>query len=223
MEPEKYTMSEELAPGVAYYVNRSPHQQALIFVALRYLAGDELDKGESFAEWDNRLAFTVGRVALKDAIRRVLWPAGELPYPVEIGTVYDEAGRPSAVDRDGRPLREGLDVSLAHKPDRGVAIAADRRVGIDIEHIEVREQSFLDLAFAPAEQELLRAQGDAAEWATRFWVAKEAYGKMTGEGLRGNPKRYTVSGVEGEVITVEATRVSTRRLDDDYIVGWTIE
>ncbi|MDR1807579.1 MAG: 4'-phosphopantetheinyl transferase superfamily protein [Propionibacteriaceae bacterium] len=222
MRPERSVMSEEVAPGVFYVVNRNPNQQAIIFVALRYLTWDENMVLEDIESWDGKCAFTWGRVALKDAVRRALWPADAMPYPVAITTRYDEAGRVYVTDREGLPLREGLDVSLAHKTDRAAAIVADRPVGLDLERIEERNQGFLDLAFNPAELELLAEQGDQAEWATRFWVAKEAYAKMTGEGLRGNPRRFSVEAVDGEVLSVAGTRVVTRRLEDDHIVGWTI-
>jgi phosphopantetheinyl transferase (holo-ACP synthase) len=221
MHPHRYTLAEEIAPGVMYHVNEIPFQQSTIFMALRYLTLEEQNAGEAEAEWEVKTGFTLGRVALKDAVRKAVWPGDAMPYPVEIGTRYDDNGKIYAIDRSGGPIRPGLEVSVAHKADRAVAIVADRPVGIDLEHVEPREQSFLDLAFSPAEQTLMAEQGDVPEWSTRFWVAKEAYGKMTGEGLRGNPRRYTVTAVDGELITVEGVVVTTRRLDHEYITGWT--
>ncbi|MDR1265050.1 MAG: 4'-phosphopantetheinyl transferase superfamily protein [Propionibacteriaceae bacterium] len=225
MTPQSHTMADEVAPGVFYFVNRNPVQQALIFVALRYLTGEEADRAESLPTWDIRSSFNLGRVALKDAVRRRLAPDQPMCYPVEIATRYDERGKLYVVGRDGQPLPpdgSDLEVSLSHKTDRAAAIAADRPVGIDLERIERRDSGFLDLAFNPAEQVLLKAQGDPDEWATRFWVAKEARAKLTGEGLRGNPRRLTVQTVAGDDISVDGSWVTTRRLEDDYILGWTV-
>ena len=57
--------------------------------------------------------------------------------------------------------------------------------------------------------------------ATRFWVAKEAYAKMLGEGLKGNPKRFEISAAEGDTLIINDTRIQTTLLDGDFILGWT--
>jgi 4'-phosphopantetheinyl transferase len=84
----------------------------------------------------------------------------------------------------GSPLR----FNLSHTPGLvAVAIAVDREVGVDVEHV-ARPGATVELAddfFAPAEVRALRAL-PAAEQRERFfayWTLKESYIKARGMGL----------------------------------------
>ncbi|ULT22644.1 4'-phosphopantetheinyl transferase superfamily protein [Sphingobacterium sp. E70] len=112
-------------------------------------------------------------------------PSENLPcYPITFEIRSDEIGKPYLLG----DATKDIHVSLAHKGKDAVAIARqDRSVGIDMELIEERSTGFYPLVFTDAEMELLKDR-DQAEWTTRFWVAKEAYGKFLGTGLQGNPK-----------------------------------
>jgi phosphopantetheinyl transferase len=156
-------------------------------------------------------------VAVKDAVRNLLKSAkGEAYYPIEFEIRSDEFRKP--YPQGG--MTEGIHVSIAHKGTDAVGIARyDRSVGIDIERIEERNQGFQDLVFSDSEKELLAGR-DNAEWATRFWVAKEAYGKYLGKGLQGNPRAYTISEIRGEELKVNDIYIKTIK-HKNYIIGWT--
>jgi 3-oxoacyl-(acyl-carrier-protein) synthase/phosphopantetheinyl transferase/malonyl CoA-acyl carrier protein transacylase len=222
LHPERHVMSEEIAPGVHYVVNRNPNRQALAFVFIRYLGKDERVVCDARGADDQRSAFLLGRVALKDAVRTALQRGeGDFVYPVEIGTTYDEAGQVSVHPVLGEPWADDFHVSISHKPDRAIAAVRDHPVGVDLEEIVERDAGFLDLAFSPVERERLATRGTTAEWVTRFWVAKEAYGKMLGVGLAGQPRRHEVDFLDGDDVCVEGTRITTKLVDERYIVGWT--
>jgi phosphopantetheinyl transferase len=74
------------------------------------------------------------------------------------------------------------------------AIAAiNRNVGIDIETIVPRDDSFLKIAFNSDELAMItRLDPELNEWASRFWCAKEAVGKALGQGLKDGPRSVEV-------------------------------
>ncbi|MGF1431955.1 4'-phosphopantetheinyl transferase superfamily protein, partial [Kitasatospora sp. LaBMicrA B282] len=149
-----------------------------------------------------RRAWLLGRIAVKDAVRRWLWERGEGPvYPAEIEVRNDPSGRPRVVGLHGREL-PALEVSLAHRHEAAVALVRPARaggpgVGIDLEEVTERPAPTAPVALDPAERDLLAAcraahGGSEALWFTRFWAAKEAAAKAEGTGLRGRPGDFTV-------------------------------
>jgi phosphopantetheinyl transferase len=101
-----------------------------------------------------------------------------------------------------------------------VAIArSDRPVGIDIEEVREHNTAFKELVFDPTELALIGSR-DEAEWLTRFWVAKEAYGKSLGKGLQGNPKAYMVERINGDDLQIKGIIIHTIKYKN-YIIGWT--
>lgn len=160
----------------------------------------------------------ISRVAAKDAVRNLLnTQKQQACYPITLEIYADDVHKPHV--KGG--LTEGIEISIAHKGTDAVGIARlGRPVGIDIENIEERSPGFFDLVFNDQEMALL-ANRDKTEWATRFWVAKEAYGKYLGKGLQGNPKAYTVEAVNGEELTINNIIIRTIK-HKNYIIGWTL-
>ena len=189
-----------------------------------------------------RKPWLLGRIAAKDAVRFRLWDDGHTDvYPVELTVTNDPDGRPRVRTSPMRDFR-AHDVSLAHTGEIGVAIAKAREpgapadapgVGIDVAEITQRPASTVDFALSDGERSLLASLGgEAAEWFTRFWVAKEAAGKAEGTGLAGNPRRLAVVAATPETLTVEVAgrvyRVGQRIVSNPdglpprrYVVGWT--
>ncbi|WP_394814704.1 beta-ketoacyl synthase N-terminal-like domain-containing protein [Streptomyces millisiae] len=152
-----------------------------------------------------RRQWLLGRIAAKDALRRVLWAegAGEI-YPAEIAVRNDPTGRPVPVGVHGRDVA-GLTVSIAHRAEAGVAIAGRGPCGIDIEEITERPRATVESACGPEERALLDRVSDGSDshaWFTRFWAAKEAVAKARGTGLRGRPADYRVLAAEPERLLV---------------------
>lgn len=155
-----------------------------------------------------------GRIAVKDAVRDLLWRGGAGPlFPVEIQVTADERGRP----RVSGPLREPVDVSIAHVEGAAVArVAVGRRVGIDLERPDARPSGFAELALSAGERRLLP---DGDRWLARAWTAKEALGKARGTGLAGDPKKLPLQDIEGERLLIDGHWVETR-WDEPYVVAW---
>lgn len=89
-------------------------------------------------------------------------------------------------DRQGKPIGEKLNLSIAHTANKYVLAVSDREVGVDIERQDRKISSKL---------------GDI-----RLWTQKEAYGKMLGTGLT----RDIVDCFDGD------DRVQTVDLDGEF-------
>ncbi|MGH3853357.1 MAG: 4'-phosphopantetheinyl transferase superfamily protein, partial [Pseudonocardiaceae bacterium] len=198
--PERHTLSRISPWGWAVLVDRWPDLASRDLAMRRYLsAGERTDYDRCSPR--ARRPWLLGRIAVKDAVRRWLWDQGFGPvFPAEVQVSHDERGRPRVVGWPSATLPP-LEVSLAHCQRVGVAIAAPRSgpggIGIDIEEITERDDRTQDVALSPRERALLAAcraeTGEsAAVWFTRFWTAKEAVSKAEGTGLGGRPRRYAV-------------------------------
>jgi phosphopantetheine--protein transferase-like protein len=221
MEPEKGVLSKELAPNVFYLDNIFKQAASWEFFVKRYLSLDE--KKQYYGMYLNKARdFLISRIALKDAVRKYHFNKEHKTkyiFPLEVSISNDASGKPNAKVLD---YSENIEVSLAHKGSEAAAIASDKPVGIDIEKIETRNKEFINLSFTEKELSLLESNDkDQAEWITRFWVAKEAYAKMIGTGLQGNPKQFEVTSIDGDKLQIRNTIIQTIVHKKNYIIGWT--
>jgi malonyl CoA-acyl carrier protein transacylase/phosphopantetheinyl transferase len=154
---------------------------------------------------DTRLEeWLFGRIAAKDAIR-LSWKKehGEKLFLADIEIEADPYGRPV-----GR-LRERSEslpaVSITHTNGIVFALASfSPHVGIDIELITPRTESFEEMAFDADERLLLNHCGaNRAEWIARFWCAKEAVAKALGVGLFEGPRTLAVREKEHKTLLLE--------------------
>jgi phosphopantetheinyl transferase (holo-ACP synthase) len=208
-------------------------------LARTYLAEPEAEAFEAMTS-RARIPWLLGRVAAKEAVRNHLASRDFAPVdPTRIIVTNDPNGCPTVAVRGARLATRGIEVSIAHKPTVGVAVAGRVRrpptstgaaalptgLGIDIESVEQRPPSFANTILSPPERSLLRA-GDPERdmWLTRMWAAKEATAKATGLGLRGRPKDFEVDVVDHERLRCCGRWITTAPLDTGdgrYIVAWT--
>jgi acyl transferase domain-containing protein/phosphopantetheinyl transferase (holo-ACP synthase) len=143
-----------------------------------------------------------GRIAAKEAARRLWQAAGESPvYPADLSIMPDQNGRPELFSLAAPSDFPVAAVSIAHCDGVAVAIAATdpaTRVGIDVETIVERPEGFEDTAFSSAERLLLNNWSGASrlEWIARFWCAKEAAAKATGVAARAGPLDCEITQVD---------------------------
>ncbi|WP_257667608.1 type I polyketide synthase [Parapedobacter tibetensis] len=218
MDPLNNLLSEEIAPGVCFFHNAYQRVVSWDFIIKRYLNQTEKKQVKSLNPRKQRERI-ISRVAAKDAVRLAMRNGGaEACYPIELEIASNPYGKPMVV---GHGPADGVEVSLSHKNKDSVAIARfGIPVGIDMEEILERDEGFANMVFTVSEKKLLAGR-DLAEWYTRFWVAKEAYGKYLGMGLKGNPKAYEVSDIEGFNLTINQTIIHTISYKN-YIIGWTL-
>lgn len=146
-----------------------------------------------------RLEWLLGRVAAKDAVRRMYGETtGRRPLPADVEVVTDRLGRPTVVveSTDGR---RRFVVSIAHAAGVGVALCTDNEQALglgvdvepaaavpDIETAALTDSEHLDLArVAPDQRAIVVLQA---------WCAKEAVAKALGTGLAaaGGPMAFEV-------------------------------
>lgn len=217
MSPLHNRLSEEVALGIFMFHNAYTRMVSWDFILKRYFNQDEKKYHNTLLP-NKKKEWMISRVAVKDAVRNLLnQRKATACYPIAFEIRSDEVNKPYLYGE----MTEGIHISIAHKGTDAVGIARyDGPVGIDIERIEERSQGFYELVFSASEQYLLEGK-DQAEWTTRFWVAKEAYGKYLGKGLQGNPKAYVIEAINGEELSINNTIIKTIK-HNNYIIGWTL-
>ena len=217
-EPERHLYAQPREEG-AYLViggaGRTP--AARDYLSRRFLCEAERADFAAVAERGQR-AWLLGRIAAKDAAREYLWrhDAERRPlFPSEVAVYNDDVGRPVL----SGPRVAGLCVSIAHKDELAVARVGRCPVGIDVEAIVARPDSFGETAFTEAERALVAGRS-RDEWWTRLWCAKEAVGKALGTGLGGAPAKLPLEAVDGERLRCAGRWVETR-VEGGFVVAWT--
>ncbi|MHA4809438.1 type I polyketide synthase [Flavitalea flava] len=221
MAPLHNFLAGEPVPGLFLFDNAYSRVVSWDFILKRYFSGEEKKVYHKLPPSKKR-EWLISRVAAKDAVRNLLILSGVDPvYPIEFRIRSEESGRPFV---EGK-MTEDIHISIAHK--KNIAIATARygnSIGIDIEEIRDRGPGFNELAFSSHELELpgFNISGtDPAEWITRCWVAKEAYGKFLGKGLQGNPRVYEIEAINGNDLRIKDVVIRTIK-HKNYIIGWTI-
>ena len=216
MAPLQNVLSDEVAPGVFLFRNAYQRVVSWDFILKRYFNQPEKRHQRSLMP-NKKKEWMISRVAAKDATRMLMLRSRKEAYfPIEFEIRSDEVGKPFL---DGS-MTGGIHISLAHKNLEAVAIASEKGpVGIDIEEIQPRSVGFTEIVFTAAELALL-AGHDQDEWMTRCWVAKEAFGKMLGKGLMGNPRAYQIEEINGDALRIQDTWINTIK-HFNYIIGWT--
>ncbi|WP_413165286.1 4'-phosphopantetheinyl transferase family protein [Capilliphycus salinus ALCB114379] len=145
----------------------------------RVLSPDERQRANRYRQKQDRVRYIVVRGVLRMILGGYLGLS-----PSEFEFSYSERGKPQL-----KTHSTGIEFNVSHSEDKGLlAIALNRRVGIDVEYI--RSIEVLQLAkrfFRESEYLFLRGlqQKEQLKAFFQLWTAKEAYVKATGEGLAG--------------------------------------
>ncbi|MBM4290291.1 MAG: 4'-phosphopantetheinyl transferase superfamily protein, partial [Deltaproteobacteria bacterium] len=174
------------------------------FLVGRCLTGAERDAYRALAA-PRQQGWLAGRIAAKDAARAARWaafvarhPAAPPPalFPVEVAVEPTASGAP----RFGAGAGEGLWLSITHAGGAAVAaVSARGPVGVDLEPVAAREDSWARAAFSDAERARLEALAPPAArplLLTAAWCAKEAAAKALDAGL-GAPRAWEVLALSG--------------------------
>lgn len=213
---------DAIGPGVMIFNDRYDTAIVRDYIARRFLNQPELAEYEQCSPRGKR-AWLNGRIAAKDAARRYLWEQGgpAAIFPKELRIANDAAGMPTVTSYLSEVAPVPPHISISHKDLIAVAIASNRPVGIDIERIAAHSDVLMDTSLCDSEKQLLSKQ-NRDEWFTRFWVAKEARGKVQGTGLMGSPKQFVVEKIDRDRLLVNGVWIQTV-LHDAYIIGWSLD
>ena len=143
------------------------------------------------AGWNERIA-AAARFRMEADKRRCLCAGLAL-----LDALEEHGIRPSALLKtsDGKPFLENarnLHFNLSHSGNYAVCAVWEREVGIDIQEIREPAASLLKFCCTEQEQERIRRSAFPAAAFTAVWSWKEAFMKMTGQGLGIPPKEIEV-------------------------------
>jgi 3-oxoacyl-(acyl-carrier-protein) synthase/phosphopantetheinyl transferase/malonyl CoA-acyl carrier protein transacylase len=214
---EGRSLASAVGEGITLMPRLYKRQNTWFIILSHYLNAREIEHYNT-QSLSKQKDWLLGRIAAKDAIRHVIEKrTNKQTHPASFTINNDSIGKPHV----STTVVDDIHISIAHKKDYAVAYASvDKPVGIDIEEIVHRETGFIDLVLHDSEKILFENCEDKDDWITRFWVAKEAYGKALGLGLQGNPKRYIVSAIQGETLTIENVVINTIK-KNNFIIGYT--
>ncbi|MFD7630905.1 beta-ketoacyl synthase N-terminal-like domain-containing protein, partial [Streptomyces sp. NPDC059851] len=120
--PDRNTLSAAMPGGWSLVFERWPDLASRELIMRNALGGPER-AAYAARPPRGRRQWLLGRIAAKDAVRALLWDAGEGPvFPAELLVDNESSGRPRVTGRHGRTLPP-LEVSLAHRAEAGVALA----------------------------------------------------------------------------------------------------
>jgi phosphopantetheine--protein transferase-like protein len=141
-----------------------------------------------------------GRLALKNCVQRLV-ANGEQAAPLtrSIRIVQDELGKPIAELTDNPGTTIG-DISLSHSNGLAMAVASASGsfvgLGIDVEKVEERSDSWAHDYFTEDEIRVADESGNRMLALTGMWSLKEAFLKALGTGLRFDLKEVRVAAVD---------------------------
>ncbi|MGB1586419.1 MAG: SDR family NAD(P)-dependent oxidoreductase, partial [Thermoplasmatota archaeon] len=144
-----------------------------------WFTADEL--ATEFAAGKRLVEWRAGRLAAKAAAMQM----DDSLAPRDVTVVNEDGGKPILHIR-GAPVDVCL--SLTHRDGLAIAAISQEPLGIDLEVVEERPQTWLHESFNEAEQPLAAS----AMGATCLWAAKEAAFKRIGDGLKQALHAWTV-------------------------------
>ena len=143
----------------------------------------EEDRFRSFATNQLRSRWGTARGTLREVLGRALGCA-----PRDVVFTYGAHGKPRV---------EGLRFNISHSGALAIIAVAHVEVGVDVELPRPRRSDAIARRFyAPGEIERLFAVADAdarADAFFRVWTCKEAFLKVTGEGLSRSTRSYEIA------------------------------
>ena len=93
-------------------------------------------------------------------------------------------GVPLTYGPHAKPYADGVYFSVSHSGEIVAIVTDDHEVGLDVEQFPTEDKlKIADRFYHPAEREEVNASDDRQCAFCRIWTRKEAYLKMTGEGI----------------------------------------
>ncbi|MFO0950317.1 MAG: 4'-phosphopantetheinyl transferase superfamily protein [Isosphaeraceae bacterium] len=170
----------DLAPGIVHVWRiRLDLPEELLAQIEAVLAPDELARADRFKRPGVRSRFVAGRGSLRNILG-----AQVCHDPAALVFRYGLHGKPSLAVPDGT----GLEFNLTHSGDLALcALTIGRAMGVDVEQLRpmTEAERIIDRYFTEREQAAFLRHGpdDRPSAFFRGWTRKEAFLKVTGDGL----------------------------------------
>jgi 4'-phosphopantetheinyl transferase len=132
-------------------------------------------------------------VQIKSPEAKVLSAAADFALSFALCETVPGFAPPPALsyDETGRPRVPGAFVSLSHTRGLAACAVSDTPVGLDAERERPMNAKIAPRVLSPDEMTEFCACGDQNDFLLLKWVTKEAYLKLTGEGIAGGMHKYT--------------------------------
>lgn len=98
--------------------------------------------------------------------------------------IKEQLNRPVLYLDNGKPYTEGSPISISHSGEFVLIGIHNKEIGVDIEVIKPFNPRLIARYFTKDEQDFIKCDADFF----KIWTVKEAYLKLTGEGLKGIKK-----------------------------------
>ena len=161
------------------------------------LSEDEIDRAQKLRFDEDRRRFIMARGHLRVLLSKYL-----NKKPRQIWLRYGRYGKPYLTE-ESNP--EKINFNLSHSQNTVLyAVARDREVGIDVEHIRPvsRAGKIVDRFFSEEEKEFYEeaSNDDKPFRFFKLWCAREAYTKAIGSGISLPKDEIDISFVTGEFL-----------------------
>lgn len=93
---------------------------------------------------------------------------------------------------NGKPYTEKQHVSISHSGENVLVGISAKEIGVDIEVIKPFDKRLIKRYFSKDEEDFIKNDSDFF----KIWTVKEAFLKLTGEGLKGITKQNVVKNNE---------------------------
>ena len=102
--------------------------------------------------------------------------------------IKEQLGAEVLYEKNGKPYTEKAPVSISHSGEFVLVGINKKEIGVDIEIIKPFDSRLIKRYFSKNEEDYLKCYKDFF----KVWTVKEAYLKLTGEGLKGLSKLNVV-------------------------------
>ncbi len=143
---------------------------------MKYLSPEEKASFDKKKSEKRKIEYLAGVLSAKQLIRDI----SEDPKTIKSTEIRKTAkGQPYIYDSKKKE-KSKLNLSITHSSEFAIAVVGKSPIGVDIEKIEDRSESFYKEAFTEKERNQISSN---SELGTVYWTIKEAITKALGEGL----------------------------------------
>lgn len=169
------------------------------------LSDEELGQFMRMKVDKRKTEWLLGRLTAKSLVT-----SPELPLAGKAFSSISIENHPEGAPYLAKPRSQGC-LSISHRQNIAVCAftpAHDVQVGIDLEHIEPREMSFVEDFFTPREADHTKQLGEETRhlWSTLVWSAKEAVLKAWQKGLRLDTRSIEIFPIDAENLQSPSTQ-----------------
>jgi len=170
------------------------------------LTKKEWEHAKKYHQMQRKLSWLSGQIAGKYAYRK-LYPSISMQ---ECEILRNEIGAPFIVNE------ENAFISISHSDNYAIASISESKIGVDIEKVRERPQSFINTWLSIREQELCNnLYGKEKQvFVNKCWTVKEAYSKLLGIGGH-LPFRRFCSLEHPEILGIELESFQLQ----DYVIS----